>query len=246
MHAVDQNGNVVNGVNLTPDSVEVKLPITLLGGYRNVIVKVVTSGVVASGYKLTSINATPPNVVVFSGDPQQLADLPGFIETKPVDLTAVTSDITTTVPLNMPSGISVVNDQKAVVHIGVNPIIGSVTFSIPVSVIGLGPGLEAQVNPTTVNVALTGPVAVLNALKPTDISVVLDMTGKDIGNYQVAPDVLSLPSSLSTESISPSPIEVTLVKAPTATHTPLPTAGPSPTQGPSQLVTPAPTRTPTP
>jgi YbbR domain-containing protein len=158
---VDNAGKLVDGLTLTPDSANVKIPINLLGGYRNVIVKVVSSGNVAEGYKLTGINAVPPNVVVFSGDPQQLADLPGFIETKPLDLTGATADITTTVPLNMPPGVSVVNDQKALVHVGISPIISSLTMSLPVEVEGLAPDLEAHFAPTRVDVVLTGPVPIL-------------------------------------------------------------------------------------
>jgi YbbR domain-containing protein len=238
---VDNAGKVVDGLTLTPDVLNVKIPINLLGGYRNVIVKVVSSGNVADGYKLTGINAIPPNVVVFSGDPQQLADLPGFIETKPLDLTGATSDITTTVPLNMPPGISVVNDQKALVHIGISPVISSLTVSLQVEVKGLAPGLEAHFTPTSVDVVLTGPVPILNTLKPSDIRAIIDVTGKDIGVYQVGLSVSSLPADVQTESILPSPVEVTLVKGPTPTRTMIPTPGPSQTPGPSSSQGPSPT-----
>ncbi|HEX9028986.1 MAG TPA: CdaR family protein, partial [Anaerolineales bacterium] len=233
LQPIDQTGKPINGVTLTPDTINVKLPVSLLGGYRNVIVKVVTIGNVADGYKLANINATPPNVVVFSGDPQQLIGLPGYIETKPIDLSGATSDITATVPLNMPPGISVVNDQKAAVHIGILPIISRLSLVLPVTVTNVAPGLEAQITQTEVSVVLTGPVPLLNSLKPDQMSVVLDMTGKDIGEYQMAPEVASLPAGLTTESITPSPISVTLLKAPTPTRTPPPTPGPSPTPTPS-------------
>ena len=241
---VDNAGKLVDGLTLTPDSTNVKIPINLLGGYRNVIVKVVSSGNVADGYKLTGIIAIPPNVVVFSGDPQQLADLPGYIETKPLDLTGATSDITTTVPLNMPPGISVVNDQKALVHVGITPIISSLTISLPVGVSGLAPDLEAHFTPTRVEVVLTGPVPILNTLKPSDIRAIIDVTGKDVGVYQVGLSVSFLPAGVQTESILPSPVEVTLVKGPTPTHTLTPTPGPSQTPGPSS--TPGPSLTPGP
>lgn len=254
LQAIDLTGKPINGITLTPDTINVKLPISLLGGYRNVIVKVVTMGNVADGYKLANINASPPNVVVFSGDPQQLIGLPGYIETKPVDLSGATSDITATVPLNMPSGISVVNDKKAVVHIGITPIISRLSLVLPVTVTNVAPGLEAQITQTEVSVVLAGPVPLLNSLKPDQMSVVLDMTGKDIGEYQMAPEVASLPAGLTTESITSSPISVTLVKAPTPTRTLVPTPGPSPTPSPSssqspsgQLgLTPAPTQLSTP
>jgi YbbR domain-containing protein len=239
LQPVDSKGRAVNGVTLTPGSITVNLPINLLGGYRNVIVKVVTSGSVANGYKLTSISAVPPNVVVFSGDPQQLANLPGYLETKPLDLNQATAEFTTTVPLNMPSGISVVNDQKVMVHVGIAPIISNLTLTLPVNVVGLSHGLEAQINPTEVDVVLSGPVPVLNILRPSDIQVVVDVTGKEVGNYKIAPNIPSLPTGFTIDSITPSPIDITLSIAPTPTRTLTPGQGPSPTPVPTQPASPA-------
>jgi YbbR domain-containing protein len=56
--AVDQNGKPVSGVTITPSDVSVTQPIFLQGGYRNVIVRVVTTGQPANGYKLTNITIT--------------------------------------------------------------------------------------------------------------------------------------------------------------------------------------------
>jgi YbbR domain-containing protein len=234
LQPVDASGKAISGVTLSPDSIAVKLPITLLGSYRNVIINVVTTGQVADGYKMTSISVTPPNIVVFSGDPQLLTNLQGYIETKPLDLTGSNSDINTPIALNVPPGISVVNAQSVQVHISITPIISSVTFPLPVELVGLAPGLEAQVALTQVEAVLTGPVSLLNTLKPSDMQAVLDLSGKDTGVYQISPSISSLPRGVQTESILPSPVEVTLVKGATPTHTPTPTAGPSPTPGPTQ------------
>jgi YbbR domain-containing protein len=134
-----------------------------------------------------------------------------------------------------------VNDQKALVHIGISPIISSLTISLPVEVEGLAPDLEAHFTPTRVDVVLTGPVPILNTLKPSDIRAMIDVTGKDVGVYQVGLSVSSLPADVQTESILPSPVEVTLVKGPTPTRTMIPTPGPSQTPGPSSTPGPSPT-----
>ena len=56
-------------VTLTPDSIDVTLPVNLQGGYRNVIVKVNVVGYVADGYKLHEYHRSSPTVTVFSSDP---------------------------------------------------------------------------------------------------------------------------------------------------------------------------------
>ena len=60
LRAVDTQGEIVPGVTITPATVEVTQPITLLGGYRNMVVKVVTVGRVAVGYKMTNVSVSPP------------------------------------------------------------------------------------------------------------------------------------------------------------------------------------------
>jgi len=109
--AVDQQGDPVSGVNITPAEVAVTQPIFLQGGYRNVIVRVETVGQPADGYKLTNITVSPLNVVVFSSDPQLVNDLPGYVETEAVDLTGAVDDIDTYVAITLPEGVTLVGDQ---------------------------------------------------------------------------------------------------------------------------------------
>jgi YbbR domain-containing protein len=226
LQPLDANGNVVNGVTITPATIDVTEPISLLGGYRNVIVKVITQGQVASGYKLTNIIVTPPNLIVFSQDPQLVNDLPGYVETKPLDLTGAQDYIETMLDLNLPKGISAVNYQRVLVQVSVAPIESNVTISLPVEVIGTAPGLTADVAPGTVDVILSGPLPVLSDLKPSDLRVIVDITNKVVGVYTIAPQMNVLPARLQVESILPASLEVVIRIAPTPTpqRTPLPTS----------------------
>jgi YbbR domain-containing protein len=67
---VDAEGRAVSNLTTTPEAVTVTQPITLLGGYRYVIVRAVSTGQVASGYRLTNIFVSPVGVVVFYSDPE--------------------------------------------------------------------------------------------------------------------------------------------------------------------------------
>ena len=150
---------------MSPDTVTVTQPITLLGGYRYVIVRPVSVGQVASGYRLTNIFVSPVGIVVFSSDPELVNNLPGYVETQPIDLTGKTDDFETLVDLNLPEGVSVVGDPKVLVQVSIAAIESSLSISLPVEVIGLAPGLEV-ISPATVDVILSGPVPVLNTLGP--------------------------------------------------------------------------------
>jgi YbbR domain-containing protein len=235
---LDGEGRVVSGLTVSPESVKITQPITLLGGYRYVIVRAVSVGQVVNGYRLTNIFVTPVGVVVFSSDPELVNNLPGYVETNPIDLSAKNDDFETLVELNLPSGISVVGDSKVLVQVSIAAIESSLAISLPVEVIGLAPGLEARPSPATVDVILSGPVPVLNTLSPTDVRVVVDLTGYEAGTYQFIPQVNILPESVQKVSMLPATVEVAITVAPT----PMLTGTPGGTVSPQG--TPIPTSTP--
>jgi YbbR domain-containing protein len=232
LRPLDANGRAVTGVSINPETLVVNKPVTLLRDYRNVIVRVDTAGQVANGYKLTNIVVTPSNVVVTSSDPNLLTQLPGYVETQPLSLDGAQDDLEAPLELNLPAGISVVNDQKVLVQVFISPIESNLTVTLPVDVIGLTPGLMAQVAPTTVDLILSGPLPVLDLLKASDIRVIVNVTGLEQGTYQLNPTVAVLPERVRIESILPSSLEVIIVVAPTPTETVTPIASPTPTQTP--------------
>lgn len=249
---LDGVGRVVSGLTVSPTSITITQPITLLGGYRYVIVRAVSTGQVASGYRLTNIFVSPVGVVVFSSDPELVNNLPGYVETTPIDLTGKEDDFENLVELNLPSGISVVGDPKVLVQVSIAAIESNLAISLPVEVIGLAPGLKASVSPVTVDVILSGPVPVLNTLSSTDVRVVLDLTGYDVGIYQFTPQVNILPERVQKVSMLPTMVEITITTAPTPTQTGTPrsvtpqrtpTPTPTPTRTPTSTPTPSPTKT---
>jgi YbbR domain-containing protein len=237
---VDADGNLVSGVTLNPRTVSVTQPIHLLGGYRNVIVKVITQGQVASGYKLTNIYVNPPNLVVFSTDPQAVNKLPGYVNTKPLDLTDAKDYIEIYLDLDLPEDISIVGDPKVLVQVSIAALEDNIKVSLPVDISGLMPGLVARAAPETVDVILTGPVPVLKDLIPSNLRLKVDLTGLTLGTYTLEPTVELLPPEVVVVSILSPNVEVTI--SPEPTSTPTPTLTPTPTRTPTR--TPTPTSTP--
>jgi YbbR domain-containing protein len=229
LRALDANRRAVSGVSIIPDVVDVRQGIQLLGGYKNVIVKVISTGQVAEGYKLTNIDVTPPNVVVFSSNPDLLDQLPGYVDTEPLDLTGAQDYLETPLSLSLPEGVSVVNDQKVLVQVSIAPIESNLTLSLPVERVGLSPGLAAEVAPETVDVIISGPLPVLNTLKPSDMRMVVDLTGLELGTHTLEPRIDFLPTRVRIVSILPASLEITIILAPTPTVTQTPAPEPTPT-----------------
>ncbi|MEW6716633.1 MAG: CdaR family protein [Chloroflexota bacterium] len=227
--AIDAQGAQISDISFNPDSLHILQPIKQLGGYRDVAVKVNIIGQVANGYRVTNITITPPVITVFSSDPARVSELPGYIETEPLDLTGARDDLDKRLTLNLPDGISVVGEHSVLVRVSIAAVEGSVTISLPVERIGLNPGLQAVISPSSVDVILSGPLPELENLTSADVRVVVDLTGLVEGTYQITPLVDILLAHVNVETILPASIEVILSPAPTPTPTEETEITPTPT-----------------
>ncbi len=217
--ALDQNDNVVENVTLTPDRVEVFQEISQRYGYRNVIVSVNIEGQVADGYRLTNISVVPLAITVYSTNPQIVNDLPGYVQTMPLNLEGLKDDIDVSLSLDLPDGVLVVGDQRTVlVRVSIAAVQSSMPIAnVPIQVIGLPENLSAVLAPEMVTLLISGPLPILDRINTDDIQVVLDLTDYEIGAYQLEP-VVELPSDeIMVDSIQPGIIDIEIIRAPTPT-----------------------------
>jgi YbbR domain-containing protein len=220
LKALNENGEIVDGVTLSPSSVTFTQEVTQRGGYRNVVVKVITKGQIASGYRVTNISVFPPAVTVFSSDPNLVEDLPGYVETEQLDLTGVKDDLDVGLALNLPPGITLVGEQTVEVQVGIATIEGSITLeNMEVMVSGITEGYEVNVSPQTVDVILSGPLPILDSLTADDVRIYIELEGEEEGIYQRIPQVEISISEIVVESILPASLEIEILKVPTPTST---------------------------
>jgi YbbR domain-containing protein len=211
--AYNTEGNSLNGLTISPGSIEVTIPINQRGGYRTVVVKIVTSGQIAPGYRLTNIFSMPPTVTIFSANPSLVEDIPGFVETTPINLNGANEDLEVRVALNLPQGINVVGSQNVTVQGSIDPIESSANFSdIPIQTEGLDSTLTAEISPENVDVYLSGPLNFLEELTPSSIIVLIDLTDRGPGTYQLAPEVKLDNEEITVDAILPNTVEVTIIE----------------------------------
>ncbi len=232
LEAINTEGMKVEGVSLNPSSILVTIPVSQRGGYRTVVVKIVTSGQIAAGYRLTNIFAMPPTVTIFSSDPTLVQNVPGFIETTPINLNGASEDMEIRVALNLPEGVNVVGSQNVTVQIAIEPVESSLSFTnIPVQTEGLGEELDVSISPETVDVFLSGPLSMLDDLDPATLIVIIDLSDRGPGTYQLAPSVRLENDEVYVDAILPNTLEVTILEGgtgPKPTTTPIPTPTVSP------------------
>ncbi|PKO03769.1 MAG: hypothetical protein CVU43_01060 [Chloroflexi bacterium HGW-Chloroflexi-5] len=211
LQAVDANGSVVKDVSLSPEKITITQKVVERGGYRNVVVKVVTNGQPAPGFRLSSIPVYPPTVTVFSSDPALIDALPGFIETNPIDLSKKTDSFEEEIGLNLPDGIQVIDDPSVLVRVEITPIITSLSISdVLVEATGLFTSLEAIILPDKVDIIVSGPLNILETLDVTTLRVLLDLSEYEAGTYTLEPNYsLNIPD-VKIESISPTTFKVTI------------------------------------
>jgi len=211
LHALDSRGVEVTGVSLEPAKVTVDLPVKQLGGYRNVFVKIVTTGQIAPDFYLTGIVADPPNITIYATDPEVAENMPSFIETVPIDLNGASLSFASSATLNLPQGIQLVGDQTVSVQVGLAPVESSRQMAnLMVTIENLAPDLKAVISPQTVNAYISGPIHILNTLREGDLEVSVDLEGKTAGTYQLAPQVRLPNDKIRFESTLPALLEVVI------------------------------------
>ena len=209
LQPVDANGIVIKGVTVFPDKITLIQSVVQRGGYRNVVVKVITTGQVSDGFRLTNISVFPPTITVYSEDPSVVDAIPGYVETRPLDLTGKEFSFEEEVELQLPQGLVVIGNPQTVVDVGIEPVQSSIALSdIQVEAIGLATNLSADFLPERVNVIISGPVPMLEALLVNNLRVLIDLTGLLPGTYTLEPMVILNIQGLKIESISPSTFEI--------------------------------------
>jgi YbbR domain-containing protein len=210
---INEAGVVVEGVVLSPNRVDVTIDVEQLVGYRNVFVRIVTSGSVAQGYHLTSLVVDPPTLTVYAEDPDLIRSMPAYIETEPVNLNGAQQSFESRVGLQLPAGIVVIGDQSVLVSVGVEAIYNSTQIiGVPVTAINLAEGLQAELSPLTVDVYISGPMNLLENIGTTSVFVTLDLTGLTEGTYQLSPKVELDRPELRLDSALPGLIEVVITR----------------------------------
>lgn len=211
---LDGAGNRVQGLVLQPATVVVKIVVERQVGYRDVTVRATTHGSPQAGYWISNISVEPVLVTVY-GRQSEIDALPGYLDTEPIDVDGASQDVIKRVALALPEGVLVLGEgagkEGLLVQISIQPLLGGQTIRRELRLQNLRLGLKATASPSMVDLILSGPVPALQALKPDDVQVVLDLIGLGKGTHKVAPKV-NLPEGLGLEvkSIVPDIVEVVI------------------------------------
>jgi YbbR domain-containing protein len=230
---VDDRGNDLKDLNLraTPPAVNVQVPITQQTQYKEVGVRPVIQGQPAPGYALQPFDVNPPAATLV-GDPTGL-EAASFIDTAPIDITGISSTVVRSIALQPPPRTLLLQDgQTVTVTIRVTTLNVNQTVRVPPSVVNLSGSVQLARPLDLVSVTISGPAPALQtlSLNPNDFKVVLDVSGRGPGRYDIDVRVQQIPQGLTLQDFSPKRIQVDLSPAP---PTPAPTLPPTPLPAPA-------------
>lgn len=215
---VDSAGEPLSPVDVDPVSTRVRLPIFTDRQTKTLPVRPVVAGSPAAGFEVASV-AVDPLVVAVEGDVDDLVQLE-VADTAAVSITGVTSDIIATTRLELPDGVQALGVATVTVSITLRPVTATRTFQAGLLLVGARADREYSLSTDRVLVTIGGSVADLDRLSGSTIALTLDVSGLDVGSYDVNVGA-NLLTGLTLVGASPDPVTVTIAP-------PEPSASPAP------------------
>lgn len=198
----DGSGNEIKNLEIFPSNVKVKVPISKATNIKTVGIKAAITGNPAENFWVSKIVAFPSTAVV-TGEAENLKSL-DFLETTKLDITNISSNLTKNVDLVLPSGISLVSNERSIkITVYVSP--NTTTKSVPASFNFIG-GKGSTT--TVVNVIVSGPVSGLSGISAGNVVINFNVSGKSSGSAEVTRDMISLPAGFDVVDFSPKNINL--------------------------------------
>ncbi len=218
--AKDASGNVVSGVEITPDVIPASVQITARG--KRVAIITTIEGDPAQGYVIVDRTINPSTALV-DGPAEVIASMI-TISTEPVDITNAQETVARRVKLvGLPDGVRLLDPSDGMVDVVVQVRQQGQRQPLPsqaVRVIGLGAGLAATVSPESVAVVVVASDQTISALTATDIVIQVNVAGLPAGTYQLRP-MVSVPPNVTWITTDPEFVTVTITNGnPPATPPP--------------------------
>lgn len=203
----DEAGREVKNVTVEPQTVNVVVPVKKT---KKVAIKVETTGNVAYGGILKSVEAVPSTIEI-AGDEKVLESI-NEIKTEVIDLTDISEDKTMEVKLVLDKVTTVSGKDSVNVKLAIEKL-EQKNISVDINFINLAEGLKFQSEYKKVSFVVSGAETVIKKLKAEDIKCTVDL--KDLlveAEYPSLQVRVTAPENVTIQSYSPETVKVTIEK----------------------------------
>lgn len=206
LQATDANNNNVGNIaTMKPKYVDVIVPINRTKTV-NIVVK--TKDNLSRNLKMKSLVSTPDRIDI-SGN-SSIANL-SYLNTEPIDLSALTDSGTITAKLVLPAGVKLLNSNGTVsVRVSVEKSIQK-NLSLVIQSKNLNGLFTSTLDTPNVKVIIVGLESIINALKPEDVMGSVDLTSAVEGVNSLNVTVTA-PNGVTVLSQDPLKVSATLKK----------------------------------
>ena len=174
---------------------------------REIPVRLALTGAAAEGYKITSAEVTPTTIAI-RGPSREVARI-DEVETEPLSVAGITSDLSRTVDLMAPSSAVRIEADEVTAKVTLAPVITDKGFhDIPINV--RDTDLKYRVDPRHVDLVLRGPLPTLAKID-LKTAVYVEADGLSPGSYKL-PVQIALPDDVALVRQSPDKVKVRIYR----------------------------------
>ncbi|MCZ1264780.1 hypothetical protein EIH79_08350 [Paenibacillus tundrae] len=191
LQAYDAEGKVIENAIVTPETVEVRIPVSQ--PYTTVPLRIKYSGQLPEGMVLSTVEPSVKEVSVY-GTEDALAGIQSYDQVT-LDLTQFdeAGSSTVNVDLTPPPGFEKIEPSSIQLKVTVSPYdelqeTTKVFPNVPITLTGAGNGLEGTlVTPKSggLNITLRGSSTMLEGLSSDDIKLTADLAGLAVGTHEI-------------------------------------------------------------
>jgi YbbR domain-containing protein len=175
----------LNKLNVEVDPGTVKVTIPVKNTSKTVPINVIQKGTPPSGTTIDSVNLDTTEATIM-GDEKVLKNTDNVrVE---VDVSKISDNTTLTLPIIIGTGITKVSPQTVKATVVVKKTTEKTISGVPVKIRGLAGSYKAVINDPDnqlVNLLVSGPSSIVNALKADDFNVYIDLSNLTDGNHEV-------------------------------------------------------------
>lgn len=183
--AIDKDGNVIEGVELSLSEVNIEVKIN-----KGKSVKLIsnTIGELKDGLKITSIELERDSVEIIG--PSNILEGIKEIKTSDIDLNSITEDTEVFLEVIGVDGISIKAGEEYVkATVKVEKRVEK-TFSLTYSIIGLSETVKVTPDKEKINVTISGYESEINKIAESNLKATLNLDGfKEDGSFEKSPEV---------------------------------------------------------
>ncbi|MDO4605416.1 MAG: CdaR family protein [Helcococcus sp.] len=185
LKAIDENGEMVENLTYGQDFANI---IAVVYKQKEVTIEKNLVGEIGENYRIDSAELNKSTVLIKG--PKEAVDKINTIEIQDINIEKLTQTKTIPVKFTLPSDISLVSDES---DYSINIIVHhktSRTFEIPKSQIEVknkSQNLNATINSDNIKINIVGFQDDLEKIKVENLKLIIDLSSKEAGTYQIKP-----------------------------------------------------------